>query len=111
MIGLDSKTEALATCNARKVVLQVIFGPGLVFLNVGQFAVAGVEPKSPLFQQVTNLPKEVEVLMRLSYPNLLSVSFALWAHSMLPNVRSHRRAPGDLCKARGSCARPRGLRC
>jgi hypothetical protein len=29
----------------------------------------------------------------------------------LPNVRSHRRAPGEPCKARRSSARPRALRC
>jgi len=32
------------------------------------------------------------------------------AVALAPNVRSHRRAPGDLYKARSSCARPRGLR-
>ena len=30
---------------------------------------------------------------------------------MSPNVRSHRRAPGEPCKARRSRARPRALRC
>src|ERR1700741_4495763 len=56
----------------------------------------------------SSIGRETATHAVVSFPNHVD---GLEGHDLSPNVHAHRTAPGELCKARRSCARPRAACC